>query len=458
MLFVLKKHFCVLITVFAVLVVFFGCFAEEKTEKPDAYDGSPWYRNLFEHWQTDGRLERINIGEHDFKKGVCSVCKSKIENLGDSFVLTNFNEDSNPRRETEYDPDGNVINEINYEYDAEGRLVNKLEHKYYYDENGILTNSKLFQRGALFYEYEYAEAKDGSVYAKKQICHDGENGSAIMEFDENGNCLVYNTFDKKGEKIQEVTSEYAVHPSGNYYITRETTFHYGRNEKIVYEYDEHYQYTLVITEDLAGTYYYEDVYENEYDENGNMVFQRRFQNGQLMEETYFREPKDIGYVIEKYITYGNDGSCKVFEYDINGNETSVTNYKDGTKGVKIAFGEYSSERIFKNGLNSFFGFGMTWKIDEISVSVNTESDSKYYDVYEWYWEELPFSEEEWNSMFMEGEAFSLDGYENIKYQSIGADVFMLSADEELWFIQLFPNNRTENSFYVWSIDKLILLE
>ena len=87
----LKKHFCVLITVFAVLVVFFGCFAEEKTEKPDAYDGSPWYRNLFEHWQTDGRLERINIGEHDFKKGVCSVCKSKIENLGDSFVLTNFN-------------------------------------------------------------------------------------------------------------------------------------------------------------------------------------------------------------------------------------------------------------------------------------------------------------------------------------------------------------------------------
>ena len=61
-------------------------------------------------------------------------------------------------------------------------------------------------------------------------------------------------------------------------------------------------------------------------------------------------------------------------------------------------------------------------------------------------------------MFMEGEAFSLDGYENIKYQSISADVFMLSADEELWFIQLFPNNRTENSFYVWSIDKLILLE
>ena len=98
------------------------------------------------------------------------------------------------------------------------------------------------------------------------------------------------------------------------------------------------------------------------------------------------------------------------------------------------------------------------KSKEISVSVKTESDSKYYDVYEWYWEEFPFSEEEWNSMFMEGEAFSLDGYENIKYQSIGADVFMLSTDEELWFIQLFPDNRTETSFYVWSIDKLILLE
>ncbi|MBR6657005.1 MAG: hypothetical protein IKL18_02390 [Oscillospiraceae bacterium] len=455
----LKKHLCVLIAIFAVLMAFSGCSSEEIPENSDLYENSPWHRNLFEHWQTDGRLEKINVGEHEFKNGVCSVCKTEIEDLGDSFVLTDYREDSKPRRETRYDPSGNMINEINYEYDVEGRLVNKLEHEYYYNKSGILTNSKLFQRGALLYEYEYATAANGSVYTKKQTCHDGENGSSLTEYDEHGNALIYNTYDKNGETITEITSEYSLNSSGNHYVSREVILNYGRNEKIIYEYDEHYQYTLVISEDFAGTYYYEDVYENEYDENGNLVYKRRFQNGQLMEETYFRDPSDTSYVIEKYITYGNDGTFAVFEYDIYGNETNVTDYyKDGSKGVAVAFGEYSFERIFTNPLNSSISSsGLKLEIKDSYVSLEDGGESKEFGIRDWIWEEFPFSEEEWNSMFIEGETFDLKEYGNVMYKSLNQTMFMLSADGELWFIRLFPNNIT-NGFYVWSIDKLIFAE
>ena len=472
---VLKKYICVLIAFLTVLMAFSGCGWEveivdpteetQKTENSESEisvseleetpenDSSPWYRNLSEHWQTDERLEKINIGGHEFKNGTCSVCKTEMEDLGDSIVLSDYSKDSNLRRRTEYDPDGKIINEINFEYDNEGRLVNRLEHEYYYSESGILTGSKLFQRDILLFEYEYAAAKDGSVYKKKETCYDEENGNAVIEYDELGNSISYVAFDKSGELLQDCKFEYALDSRGNYYVARETTFDYGRNEKKIYEYDEHFQYTLMLTEALDGSYRYEDVYENEYDEKGNMIFMRRFQDGRLLEETYFRGSEE-GYVIERYITYGKDGFCRVFEYDIHGNETEVTCYKDGEKGIEVAFGEYSSERIFKNGLNSFSGFGLEWKINDISVSVETGTESKYYDVYEWYWEEFPYSEEEWNSMFIEGEIFSLEGYENIMYQSLGADVFLLYADGELWFVQLFPNNVT-NGYYVWSIDKLV---
>lgn len=459
----LKKYSCVLIALMMMLITFCGCSYKEIPEKSDIYDNGNWDRNLFEHWQKDGRLEKINISEHDFKKGVCSVCKSKIEDLGDSFVLINFNENSDIRRETRYDLGGNLINEINYEYDNEGRLVNELEHKYYYSKNDILQYSKLFQRGVLLFEYEYAVSEEGSVYAKKQICHDGENGSSLTEFDEYGNALIYNTFDKNGEKIMEITSEYAHHPNGGYYLKKEVILDYGRNEKITYEYDEHFQYILMINEDLAGIYYYEDVFENEYDENGNLVFRRRILNGELFEETYFREPLDLGYITEKHIVYGSDGSFTVFEYDENGKETSAVDYDPEGNIIRgFPFGQYSSERIFTNHLNSNLGFRpeINFTVSEDSILTEYNGENKTFEISGWEWEEFPFSKEEWAGFFDNPEQLiDLAPYGKIMYKPISHFQFMLFSNGDFACVSLmYLNMGSYNQLVIWHIEKLIPAE
>ncbi|MBQ2898801.1 MAG: hypothetical protein IJE28_03565 [Oscillospiraceae bacterium] len=221
----MKRLFIIL---FALMLVLSGCGWEveivdpteetQKTENSESEisvseleetpenDSSPWYRNLSEHWQTDERLEKINIGGHEFKNGTCSVCRTEMEDLGDSIVLSDYSGDSKLLRKTTYNPDGSLTNDMNYKYDTDGNLVfesseerfctkdgshylTRITEFYYFSEIkqvhelnafGDMLSSKSYNFGDELlstYDYSYEYGENNLVEYQKTLF----NGNPYME-------------------------------------------------------------------------------------------------------------------------------------------------------------------------------------------------------------------------------------------------------------------------------------
>lgn len=116
---------------------------------------------------------------------------------------------------------------------------------------------------------------------------------------------------------------------------------------------------------------------------------------------------------------------------------------------------FIEERLYSSPLSSFIGTpDITFTIKEDAVATEYKGSLKEYPVEKWEWEEFPYSEEEWREMLFGLELFPLDGYGKIMYQPIDLFHFMLLADGEILFVQLFPDNQNVDHFWVWNIDKL----
>ncbi|MBR3935468.1 MAG: hypothetical protein IKJ57_02860 [Oscillospiraceae bacterium] len=117
------------------------------------------------------------------------------------------------------------------------------------------------------------------------------------------------------------------------------------------------------------------------------------------------------------------------------------------------------ERLYSSPLSSFIGTpDITFTIKEYAVATEYKGSLKEYPVEKWGWEEFPYSEEEWKEMLFGLELFPIGGYGKIMYQPIDLFHFMLLADGEILFVQLFPDNQNVDHFWVWSIDKLKPIE
>ena len=91
----------------------------------------------------------------------------------------------------------------------------------------------------------------------------------------------------------------------------------------VYAYDQYGNVLRYVSFDAEGNVTGETRYENEYDDDGNLLVSRQYIDGVLQnEDTYILN--DSGeYVLEKTLMY-HDGGCTLNQYDQNPLHVTIT--------------------------------------------------------------------------------------------------------------------------------------
>ncbi len=87
-----------------------------------------------------------------------------------------------------------------------------------------------------------------------------------------------------------------------------------------------------------------------------------------------------------------------------------------------------------------------------------DSDLKnVIDVPKWRWQEFPYTDEEWDALFKPKDFNAVNGisqlYDEILYQPLAEDKFLLLVDGNLWLVELASN--PQMGTYLWSIHSLV---
>jgi len=79
------------------------------------------------------------------------------------------------------------------------------------------------------------------------------------------------------------------------------------------------------------------------------------------------------------------------------------------------------------------------------------------DVEKWAWQEFPYTDEEWAALYVPGSFGAMKGisqlYDEILYQPIEKNRFLLRVDGDLWLVEL--KNNPQMGTYLWSIYSLV---
>jgi len=329
----------------AVLFAMAGCSASEPVHTHTPLEG--WERNGTEHWKLCECGEKLDTAAHELDDAdLCSICGSEVLDWGDGTLdVTDYDEHGNTTRSSSFSKGGELLQEYIYnrEYDADGNLmvetvfcdgVLTTENRYTTDENGT------WQNGYVDY-YE-----DGTV--------------TDVEYNPDGEIIRTRFFDEDGKLESESTSEYAYTDEGESYESVYTeTLADGTKGYVEYN-----QYGDVVKREYwnpDGSLQFSEVYEYDYDEDGNRLWIKEYRDGVLTfevlnyaegsdgEGSYWRYPENtIDYYEDgsRLLTYygvdtevaketfcGADGTVKwefryIYEYDDEGNRTHAAVYEN----------------------------------------------------------------------------------------------------------------------------------
>ncbi len=338
---ILPLLLCALVT-----VVFTACHSHTPEWKIDADS----------HWKECACGEISEKGEHTFDLDICTVCgaERKTEDgkvtemgvwndYGDWIQWLYFDEEGNLKNETSaeytYDETGNKLTDIlyedgvlvssgEYEYNSEGFTFKKYETEYYEDgtkcvyeynengdslgyvlydeegkktesyrseyitdEKGDLTGEKVYENDVLTQEIKYAFANDGEedyLYAQEVATYAEDGSKTVEKYDENGDTVQELFYNADGEKLYAYDLEYFYDDDGN---------------------------LTVIEKREEGVLKQEVIYE--YDDEGNIIAEKTYEGDKLIKESLYTAAENFMYE-SKIITYNDDGTTTVEEYDENG--------------------------------------------------------------------------------------------------------------------------------------------
>lgn len=310
-----------------------ACGGDSQTHT-HAATGS-WYRNGTEHWQVCECGEKLNWEAHQLDEaGNCAVCSSEIWDFGDgSFDVYTHDEHNEWVHYTSYAADGSVLEERTreLEYDADGNLVHE----------------KCYEGDRLTDDNQYMLDADGnSVMARAQFYQE-EGSSMVNEYDVYGNITYASSIAADGTVETEHISEYARTEDGEFYESRLETCDYVNGETYIVIYD---QSGSPITREkftLDGALVYSERYEREYDDQGQVLWVKEYQNDRLVQEIpgYVEGGDDEGNSWRypaSVIDYYEDGTKQVTEYvDMEPMKETLYN-ADGTVAKVVTY-EYVLE-------------------------------------------------------------------------------------------------------------------
>ena len=118
------------------------------------------------------------------------------------------------------------------------------------------------------------------------------------------------------------------------------------------------------------------------------------------------------------------------------------------------------KNIFTHHLSSFIGIPeVKYKVTDdafIIINSKTGKEKENFSVPEWKWQELPYSEEEWNALFLDFLPFpDISEYQSRYYLPLDDMNFVAAMDDELWLCELSPEKPSSDDLWVWSIYRIV---
>ena len=256
----LKKYFAVLVVLTTVLMAFSGCSNEKPEEIPE--ESVKWDRNLTEHWVNGENGEKENLGEHKLDEiGICDVCGSEIIDFGDGFLeIYNYDEQGNLARLSAYSSDGQCIDDS--------------ENVFEYDESGNIIHLKVYQNGFFCGESEFSYSSEGWTYESRTTTYYSDGSYSAEEYNENGNGILFQSFDADGNLVTESINDFENHSDGFEYLAKTTSKDYSTGFEYIYHYNEHNDLTYIAEYDGSKNLIYDESHEYGYDEEGRRSYMR----------------------------------------------------------------------------------------------------------------------------------------------------------------------------------------
>ena len=203
-----------------------------------------------------------------------------------SWEEATYDENGSKLTSVSYDDDGSVRWHYEYEYDASG---NKVKSLYYDDGEDILSG---------WYEYSY-DSQGNEVERRDYDENDALEGIARREYDEDGNQVLFQYYN--GDEELDSWTEYEYDGQGNELSSSGYEADGTLSDWSETAYDDHgYSVSHIWTyspeeEDSYHTY----IYQNEYDEEGNIVRRTWYSDEELQSVTEYQ-------VLEVPTTPGGD--------------------------------------------------------------------------------------------------------------------------------------------------------
>ncbi len=122
----------------------------------------------------------------------------------------------------------------------------------------------------------------------------------------------------------------------------------------------------------------------------------------------------------------------------------------------------SDKCIYMNLLSSYYSAGGNSGIKYVAEENSWNMSNREYggeeriEVEKWEWQEFPYSDKRWKDlMWFQTKTYQnlREQYEELLYQPLNDQYFLMSADGELWIVQL--KNNEQMGTYIWDIYRLV---
>lgn len=228
----------------------------------------------------------------------------------------------------QYDEYGNLV--YSASYDEEGAVIVEETAEYVYDEDGWVLEARnvlQFSSGEKFVDVknEYGDTMMSAIYEANGELASGSRYE--YEYDENGNKLWARQYSElDGRLVRE--SEYALIEDewGTECYEKITIDYEEDGGKYVCEWNNRGNELSAVQYDAEGEIVTAYRSEYEYDENGNVMLMKRYENDRLylIEEYADYEDEDVScYYQKSYTEIYESGDRYIIEYDMDGNEISA---------------------------------------------------------------------------------------------------------------------------------------
>ena len=354
-------------------------------EDYDTYEYDAWGNRLRHiYFLADGTVDRYYQYVYDTQGNEIESRRYGGDGVPTSWDESSYDENGSQLTSVSYDEDGSVRWRWEYEYDASG---NKVKSLYYDDGEDMLSG---------WYEYSY-DSQGNEVERRDYDENDALEGIARREYDEDGNEVLFQYYN--GDEELDSWTEYEYDGQGNELSSSGYEADGTLSDWSETAYDDHgYSVSHIWTyspeeEDSYHTY----IYQNEYDEEGNIVRRTCYSDEVLYSVTEYQvlevptasggDP-DLVLPAPGAAVSGEDTSSSQIESSQPSGSGSFSGSQHGIAGMKYAIEDIQGKEGFVHQYTGFpcgglvEMFGGPWFLALYELENSDGGSTVYYSLYD----------------------------------------------------------------------------